>query len=107
MEIDKNISDRNTKAQILDAYERLIEQVEARSKDNPKEVQQRREDSETVKNATGNSDKSISELISKVKSEFIVSLEKIENSLISERKKLATIQDAIKIEENHKKLPCC
>ena len=82
MKIDKSITDRNTKAQILEAYERLIEQVEARSNDDPKEVQQRRENTEIVKNASGNSDKSISELISKVKTEFIDSLEKIENSLI-------------------------
>ncbi|NLO70094.1 MAG: hypothetical protein GX102_03960 [Porphyromonadaceae bacterium] len=99
MKIDKSITDRNTKAQILEAYERLIEQVEARSNDDPKEVQQRRENTEIVKNASGNSDKSISELISKVKTEFIDSLEKIENSLIVERKKLATIQEAITIEE--------
>ena len=97
------VSDKNTKAQILEAYERLVKEVEERSGDNPKEVQQRKQETEIVQKVQGSSEKSISEQIAKIKTDFVSSLEKIEVTLTTERRKLSEIQEAITIEEKHLK----
>lgn len=95
------VNKNNTKAQILEAYESLLKKVEEKSNDNPKEVQQRKEDVKMVKTASDNTQTTILAQIGKIKSEFVASLEHIENSLTEEREKLATIQKAIAIEEKH------
>lgn len=97
----EKVNKNNTKAQILDAYENLLKQVEAKSNDNPKQVQQRKEEVNMVKTASENTENGILAQISKIKTEFIASLENIEDNLTAEREKLATIQKAIAIEEKH------
>jgi len=97
--MEKTVSEKNTKSQILEAYEKLLKKVEEKSNDNPREVQQRKENTQTLKKATEASGESIINEISKIKSEFTSSLETMASELIEERKKLETIQDAISIEE--------
>lgn len=97
--MEQQVTERNTKAQILAAYNKLLKKIKEKSDDNPKEVQQRRQDAQTVKAAQQSSGTSISDQIAKVKLEFISSLESIEKELIGERQKLETIQNAIGIEE--------
>lgn len=99
--MEKSVSDKNTKAQILDAYEKLLKDVEGKSGNNPKEMQQRKTESQTVRQAAETSPKSISDQIGEIKTEFVSSLEKMESALASERSRLQEIQNAIRIEEKH------
>lgn len=99
--MEKSISDKSTKAQILEAYEKLLKGVEEKSGNNPKEVQQRKTEAQTVRQAAETSEESISDRIGGIKTEFVLSLEKIEKELSAERKKLTDIQSAIRIEEKH------
>ncbi len=94
-----SVTDKNTKAQILEAYEKLLKKVEEKSNDNPREVQQRKENAQTVSRASETSGEGILAQIKKIKAEFIGSLETIEAELVAERKKLETVQNAIQIEE--------
>ncbi|WP_129594850.1 coiled-coil domain-containing protein [Seramator thermalis] len=97
--MEQPVSEKNTKAQILEAYEKLLKKVEQKSNDNPKEVQQRKQDVQTVEKATKTTEGDIEAQIAKIKSEFVAALEIIEKELADERKKLETIQNAIRIEE--------
>ncbi|HOT65677.1 MAG TPA: hypothetical protein PLV98_09655, partial [Dysgonamonadaceae bacterium] len=97
--MEQPLSEKNTKAQILEAYEKLLKKVEQKSNDNPKEVQQRKQDVQTVEKATKTTEEEIETQIAKIKSDFVSALEIIEKELADERKKLETIQNAIRIEE--------
>lgn len=99
--MEKSVSDKNTKAQILDAYEKLLKEVEEKSGNNPKEMQQRKTEAQTVRQASDTTPKSITERIGGIKTEFVSTLEKIESELSAERNRLAEIQNAIRIEEKH------
>lgn len=99
--MEKSVSDKNTKAQILDAYEKLLKEVEEKSVDNPKEMQQRKTEAQTVRQAADTTPKGISNRIGGIKMEFMSSLEKIESELSAERNRLMEIQNAIHIEEKH------
>ncbi len=95
------VNKNNTKAQILEAYEKLLKQVEEKSNDNPKEVQQRKEEKNTVKEASKNTQESILAQISEIKAQFVNALEAVEDNLSVEQKRLSTIQNAIAIEEKY------
>lgn len=97
--MEKTVSEKNTKAQILNAYEKLLKKVQEKSNDSPREVQQRKDDAQTVKKASDASGESILNQITKIKSEFVSSLQTVESELMKEREKLETIQNAIAIEE--------
>jgi hypothetical protein len=97
--MDKKISTSNTKAQIISAYNELLKKLETKSQDNPKEVQERKEATQTVESAQKNSEDGILKEITKIKTSFTESLDKIQENLIVEHKKLAEIQSAIKIEK--------
>ncbi len=99
--MDKKISTTNTKAQILEAYDKLLKSLEEKSQDNPKEVQQRKEAAKIVESAQKNSEDGIVKEITKIKTSFTESLDKIQDNLTAEYKKLADIQNAIKIEKHH------
>lgn len=99
--MDKKPTTSNTKAQILEAYDELLKQLKEKSEDNPKEVQHRKNEEKMVESARVNTEVIILKDVAKLKSGFLESLEKVENGLINERKKLAEIQDAIKIEKKN------
>jgi len=99
--MDKKVSTTNTKAQILEAYDELMKKLEEKSNDNPKEVQQRNEERKTVDSAQKNTDKSILKDISGLKASFLDSIEKVQENLLLEYKKLSTIQEAIGIEKKN------
>ena len=99
--MDKKISSTNTKAQILKAYDELLKKLQEKSEDNPKEVQQRKEAVRLVESAQKNSEEAIDKDIAALKTKFISSIEKVQDGLSSEYKKLAEIQEAIKIEKKN------
>lgn len=99
--MNAKVSPTNTKAQILEAYDDLLKKLEEKSEDKPKEVQQRKEDLKTVESAQKNTEDTIIKGISALKASLNDSLEKIQQSLHAEHKKLAEIQAAIKIEKQN------
>jgi len=94
-------STSNTKAQILEAYDELLKKLQEKSEDKPKEIQQRKDAVKTVESAQKNTEEKIINGISTLKASFNESLEKIQESLTAEYKKLADIQAAIKIERQN------
>ncbi len=99
--MNKKVSSSNTKAQIIEAYDELLKKLEDKSEDNPKEVQQRKEAIKTVESAQKNTEDGIVKDITALKTSFIESLGKVQDSLTGEYKRLADIQAAIKIEKNN------
>ncbi|MCD4735317.1 MAG: hypothetical protein K8R53_04700 [Bacteroidales bacterium] len=99
--MDKKISTSNTKAQIIEAYNELLKKQQEKSEDKPKEVQQRKEAAKTVESAQSNSEAGIIKDIAGLKTSFLDSLEKVQDNLTAEYKKLAEIQEAIKIEKKN------
>ena len=97
----KKVSPTNTKAQILDAYNELLKELEARVNDNPKEQKERLEKKEIVKNAVANTEKNISKNISTLKANLLESLSDIEKDLTNEYKRLSDIRQAIEIEKKN------
>ncbi len=99
--MNKKISTTNTKAQIMEAYDELLLKLQEKSEDNPKEVQQRKEAEKTVTSAQINTEAGIVKDIAALKTSFLESLEKVQDSLTTEYNKLAEIQEAIKIEKKN------
>jgi len=99
--MDKKVSTTNTKAQILEAYDELMKKLEEKSNDNPKEEQQRNEQLKMVESAQKNTEKSILKDITGLKTSFLDSIEKVQENLLDEYKKLSTIQEAIDIEKKN------
>ncbi len=95
----QDVSSKNTKAQILDAYEELLEQV-AKAKSNvPKQVQEEKQRKETVVKVNDVSNKGIVNEINSLRANLNNSLENLEANLVSEFKKLEEIRAAIAIEK--------
>ena len=99
--MDKKISSTNTKAQIIEAYDELLKKLQEKSEDKPKEVQQRKDAVKTIESAQSNSEAGILKDIAGLKTSFLESLEKVQDNLTAEYKKLAEIQEAIKIEKKN------
>jgi len=99
--MSKTVTGTNTKAQILEAYENVLKKLEEKSTDNPKEVQQRKEAVKTVEAAHGNSKENILKDVAALKIRFVESLDKVQDSLMIEYRKLSDIQAAIAIEKNN------
>ncbi len=97
----KEISTKNTKNQIIDAYNELLEQIKSEKSDDTKQVSETKEKKEIVKKASENSSENIVKNISVLKILVSSSLEKIEKELESEYKKLSGIQIAIAIESKN------
>lgn len=96
--MEKKITSSNTKAQIMEAYEEVLKKLQEKAEEKPKEMQQRKLETKTVESAQKNNEESIIKDITRLKTSFGESLDKIEENLIKEYKKLADIQAAIKIE---------
>ncbi len=99
--MNKTVSSTNTKAQILEAYESVLKKLEEKSTDNPKEVQQRKEAVKTVEAARGNTEENILKDVAQLKTRFVESLDKVQDSLMTEYKKLSDIQAAITMEKKN------
>lgn len=94
----KEVSTKNTKNEILDAYNELLEKIQSEKKSEPKAEKERSEKQEIIKNAGMVNFESIVKNISELKLYLGNALDKLEDSLIEEFKKLSNLQEAIKIE---------
>ena len=96
--MEKEITSKSAKSTILEAYNELLEKMQKQDEPNGKEVKVREERKETVKAASGNSVEKMVESISALKVNITNSLDKIEDSLINEFKKLTQLNEAVKIQ---------
>jgi len=95
----QKVSATNTKAQILEAYNKLLKQLEEKAEDDPKAQREREEKQKTVEKAAANTGPAISKNISSLKSNVSDVLDKIEKDLLNEYKRFSEIREAISIEK--------
>lgn len=93
------VSTKNTKTEILDAYEKLLKEVQGAKANVPKQVQEEKQKQETVKKVADITQNSIITDIGTLKSSFTKSLDDMLSSLTGEFQKLEDIRSAIKVEK--------
>src|SRR3954470_20525525 len=96
--MEKKPSTTNTKAEILDAYNELLQKMQSESRKNPKEEKVQQQQVETVKTAAGLSTEGIVKGIANIKIEIAASLDKVEETLMQEFHRLEKLQQAIQYE---------
>jgi len=101
--MEQEISSKNTKAQIIEAYEKLLEKVKNVKADVPKQVQEEKQRKETVGKVEQVTNKGIVKEIGGLRTNLNSSLEELENNLLEEFKKLEEIRQAIIIEKQNLK----
>ena len=99
MEAKKEISSKNTKSEILQAYNEILEKIQEEKA--PDRVTEKRkvEEKKIVREATQNSVERIVKDIAEIKLEVGKALDSLEERLITEFKKLTELQKAIEIEK--------
>jgi len=97
----KEVNATSTKKDILDAYNELLQNIEAQSKEDPKQMKEKEEKVQIVKNASSSTMENIVKNIFDMKIGLSTTLDGIGDSLVKEFKKLNQMQEAIKIQENY------
>jgi myosin heavy subunit len=92
-------SEKNTKAEILKAYDALLKNVQSAKADAPKQMQEEKQRKETLEKVAGISGEGIVKNIIALKSDLSNSLDEILQSLTGEFKKLEEIRAAIAVEK--------
>ena len=92
------VSTKNSKNEILDAYNALLQEVQSISDENREQKQSRQKQAEVVKEARDTSQSDIIHRIADLKVNTAKSLDELSSQLITERDKLNTLQKAITIE---------
>ena len=92
MTTQQEISQKNTKKEILEAYEKLKEQLKAEKQDGPEEVQQQKHTKKVIEDAEQMIPNKVMKDISNLKIELNQSLEKVAEQIKSEYQKLNKIQ---------------
>jgi hypothetical protein len=101
MSKEKELSSKSTKNELFDAYNELLEKVKNQSSQDRKSIKETEEKTETVRVASLNSDEKIVKNIAELKLNIGSSLDKMEELLMTEYKKLTKLQDSIKIEKQN------
>lgn len=96
--MEKKLTATNTKTEILEAYNELLQKMQTESRKNPKEEKALEQKIETVKAAAALSAEGIVKSIANIKLEIASSLDKVEESLVQEFRKLEKLQQAIQYE---------
>ena len=96
--MEKKVSMTNTKSEILQAYNDLLEKMKKQPED-AKVVQQRTKKEETIKIVSGLSVETLSKNIGTLKLNLADSLNKLEEQIIDAFKEFERIRDAVKAEK--------
>jgi hypothetical protein len=99
--MEKEISVKNTKSEILKAYEELLAKVQAQKSDQPKQMQEVSRKMEVIDRASKNTTEGIISAISSLKLGLAKELDKLNEQLLAEYKKLEEIQTAINLEKKN------
>lgn len=95
------ISSKNTKNQIIDAYEALLKQVEEKKTEEPKKVQEQQQKLELTQKAKTLSDQGIVKDIAELKVSVSSVLDKLGVKITDEYNKFEELQKAIAIEKQN------
>jgi hypothetical protein len=96
--MEKEISGKNTKTEILEAYEELLARIKAEKQADRQTEKKKTEEKEIVKTVSENSIEKIVKNTANIKFEIVKSFDSLEEKLIAEHKKLTELQQAINIE---------
>ncbi len=97
--MEKKISSTGTKNEILNAYNELLERIKQSKQDIPIAMQEKKSREETMAIVSDISDEKIIQQISALKVEISTLLDKLEEGLIGEIRKLNKIKEASLLEE--------
>ncbi|MGE4587524.1 MAG: hypothetical protein AB7D05_09295 [Mangrovibacterium sp.] len=93
------VSSKNTKNEILSAYEELLKKVQEEKTEEPKKLQERQKQETVVKNAEALSCEGIVKSIADLKVNLSTTLDKLGSSFVSEFGKFEELQQAINLEK--------
>lgn len=96
-----DVSTKNTKNEILDAYNDLLKSIQEKKTEEPKKVQEREKQETVVKNAGELSNENIVKNISTLKVNLAASLDKLSENFIGEFRRFEELQQAIQVEKKN------
>jgi len=99
--MEPDISLKNTKNEILAAYEETLKKMQNQKTTEPKQVQEEKRQQETIKKASDNTTEGIVNGITSLKLNVAKELDKLSELLTAEFKKLEDIQSAIRLEKQN------
>ena len=99
--MEPEISLKNTKNEILAAYEETLKKIQTQKNTEPKQVQEEKRQQETIKKASDNTTEGIVNGITTLKLNVAKELDKLSELLTAEFKKLEDIQIAIRLEKHN------
>jgi hypothetical protein len=97
--METTVSEKNTKAEILKAYETLLQDIQKAKADIPKQIQETKQKAEILEKVSGISNEGIVKNITELKSNLGNSLDSMLQNLTNEFKKLEEIRAAIVLEK--------
>ncbi len=99
--MEPEISVKNTKNEILSAYEEVLKKLKEKKSEEPRKEQERQKQENLVKQAGDLSYARINKDVSGLKTEIAAMLDKLNESFILEFRKFEELQQAIQIEKNN------
>jgi hypothetical protein len=95
------VTKSNTKAEILEAYEKLQKDFNDKVENNPQEVQKRKDDSKTLEKVANHSEATLKDQLQNVQKSFDKNMQELQDKIIGEYKVLDDIQKSIQLEKQH------
>ncbi len=99
--MEQTLSSKNTKNQILDAYNDLLKKVQQQKSEEPKKVQEQKQKEEITGKAKSLSNQGINKEISELKTGLSSALDKLADQFVNEHKKFEELEKAIDIEKQN------
>ena len=99
--MESNVTVKNTKNQILDAYNDLLQKLQVQRTEEPKKVQEQKKKEELVGSAKLLSNEGIVKGIADLKVNLSSALDQLGDSYITEYKKFEELQQAINVEKQN------
>jgi hypothetical protein len=99
--MEPDVSIKNTKNEILSAYEEVLKQLKDKKSEEPKKEQERQKQETLVKQAGALSHDKINKEVSGLKTEIASILDKLNESFVAEFRKFEELQQAIQIEKKN------
>jgi hypothetical protein len=99
--MEPQVSTKNTKNEILTAYEELLQKVQEKKTEEPKKIQEKQKQETIVKNATELSHEGIVKEIADLKVNLSSVLDKLGSSFVYEFRKFEELQQAINLEQKN------
>lgn len=99
--MEKKISSKNTKNEILAAYEEMLKEVEKAQSADPKKEQEEKKKQEIIKNTSNQTSDSIVQEVAGLKIKLAKELDSLSDAMLSEQKKLEDLQKTIALEKTN------